>query len=107
MGLTKSHQFSLYQNDIASIAKAIGHPARVAIIEILLTKKNCICNDIVDILPLAQATISQHLKELKTAGIIQGTIEGKTLCYCINNEKIKLLSEFLQSVKNHQISCDC
>jgi DNA-binding transcriptional ArsR family regulator len=84
MGLTKTDLFTENQNEIAILAKAIAHPARVAIIEYLLKVNACICNDIVNELPLAQPTISQHLKELKNAGIIKGNIEGNAICYCIN-----------------------
>ena len=84
MGVTKSAGFSEKQNNIAILAKAIGHPARVAIIEYLMKVDTCICGDIVNELPLAQATISQHLKELKNAGIIKGTIEGNSICYCLD-----------------------
>ena len=84
MGLTKTDLFTENQNEIAILAKAIAHPARVAIIEYLLKVNACICNDIVNKLPLAQPTISQHLKELKNAGIIKGNTEGNAICYCIN-----------------------
>lgn len=86
MGLTKTDLFTENQNEIAMLAKAIAHPARVAIIEYLLKVNACICNDIVNELPLAQPTISQHLKELKNAGIIKGNIEGNAICYCINEQ---------------------
>lgn len=86
MGLTKTDLFTDNQNEIAMLAKAIAHPARVAIIEYLLKVNACICNDIVNELPLAQPTISQHLKELKNAGIIKGNIEGNAICYCINEQ---------------------
>ena len=79
---------------LALLAKAIGHPARVAIIDYLLKVNSCICGDIVDKLPLAQATVSQHLKELKTAGIIRGTIEGNSICYCLNEKAIGRLRDF-------------
>src|SRR5215210_3827731 len=84
MGATKSALFSKQQNDIAGMAKALAHPARIAILQHLVKKNACICGDLVDELGLAQATISQHLKELKTAGIIQGSIEGASVCYCID-----------------------
>lgn len=84
MGITKTDLFTENQNEVAMLAKAIAHPARVAIIEYLLKVNACICNDIVNELPLAQPTISQHLKELKNAGIIKGNIEGNAICYCIN-----------------------
>ena len=91
MGATKTEQFTESQNDLAIIAKALGHPARIAIMEYLLKVDACICGDIVNELPLAQPTVSQHLKELKNAGIIQGTIEGVSVCYCINPVTWKLL----------------
>jgi DNA-binding transcriptional ArsR family regulator len=84
MGITKSTVFNAQQNKIATIAKVIGHPARVAIIEYLLKNNTCICNDLVEVLPLSQSTISQHLKELKQVGIIKGEIEGPKMNYCID-----------------------
>jgi len=92
MGATKTDHFTDHQNQIAVMAKAMGHPARVAIIEYLLKVNSCICGDIVNELPLAQPTISQHLKELKNAGLIKGNVEGNAICYCIDEigfEKIK------------------
>ena len=91
MGLTKSEIFSEEQNDLANLLKAMAHPARIAILQRILISKTCICGDLVEELGLAQATISQHLKELKTAGIIQGSIEGVKVCYCINPVVWKLL----------------
>jgi DNA-binding transcriptional ArsR family regulator len=107
MGLTKSEIFSDEQNRIASLFKVLGHPARIAILQFIINQKACICNDLVDELGLAQATISQHLKELKSTGIIQGTIEGKSVCYCIDETKWKevqgLYNEFFdQEVKVNQ-----
>ena len=97
MGATKTSHFSDSQNAIALIAKALGHPARVAIMEHLLRVNACICGDIVNELPLAQPTVSQHLKELKNAGLIKGEVEGNAICYCINEQAIeKLLSYFGQ-----------
>src|SRR6478672_3499877 len=84
MGATKSEIFTGEQNRLATMLKALAHPARIAILQQLLQTNACICGDLVDELGLAQATISQHLKELKNAGIIQGTIEGVSVCYCIN-----------------------
>jgi DNA-binding transcriptional ArsR family regulator len=78
--------------------KALGHPARLAIVQFLISKKECICNDIVNELSLAQPTISQHLKELKNAEIIQGTIEGKSICYCLNPKVIENLVTFFSSI---------
>ena len=91
MGLTRSEIFTDEQNQLSTLLKAIAHPARIAILQRILTSNTCICGDLVDELGLAQATISQHLKELKTAGIIQGTIEGVSVCYCINPKTWKLL----------------
>jgi predicted transcriptional regulator len=84
MGLTKSEIFTDKQNKMAQMLKALAHPARIAIIQHLIKTDACICGDLVDELGLAQATISQHLKELKTAGLIQGTIDGTSVCYCID-----------------------
>ena len=80
MGTTKAELFTKKQNETASLLKAIAHPARIAIVEYLMNVESCICGDIVNKLPLAQPTVSQHLKELKSAGIIQGSIEGNTIC---------------------------
>lgn len=84
MGATKTDLFTKQQNDIAVMAKAIAHPARVAILQHLVKKNACVCGDLVDEFGLSQPTISQHLKELKNAGIIQGTVEGTSVCYCLN-----------------------
>lgn len=83
MGVTKTEIFTGRQNKLAGMMKTLAHPARIAIIQHLLKANACICGDLVDELGLAQPTISQHLKELKTAGLIQGTIEGTSVCYCI------------------------
>lgn len=84
MGLTKTDIFSKEQNELALLLKAMAHPARIAILQRILESNTCICGDLVEELGLAQATISQHLKELKNSGLIQGTIEGVSICYCIN-----------------------
>jgi ArsR family transcriptional regulator, arsenate/arsenite/antimonite-responsive transcriptional repressor len=98
MGATKTDHFTEKQNDIASIAKALGHPARVAIIEYLMKVDTCICGDIVNELPLAQPTVSQHLKELKNAGIIKGNIEGNAICYCIDDKAIEKLLNYFSNI---------
>ena len=98
MGISKSAHFNEQQNSLANIAKALGHPARIAIVEYLLNQKECICGDIVSELPLAQATVSQHLKELKSAGIIKGSIEGNSICYCLNEETISEFISFLSNI---------
>lgn len=97
MGATKATLFTRQQNDIANMAKAIAHPARVAILQYLVKKNACVCGDLVDELGLAQATTSQHLKELKNAGIIQGAIEGVSVCYCINPKVWKQYKELFNS----------
>jgi len=84
MGATKTELFTKRQNELAAMAKAIAHPARIAILQELQKANACICGDLVDELGLAKATIYQHLKELKNAGLIQGTVEGTSICYCIN-----------------------
>jgi predicted transcriptional regulator len=102
MGATKTGLFTEEQNDIAKMAKAIAHPARIAILQYLVKKNACVCGDIVEELGLAQATTSQHLKELKNAGIIQGNIEGVSVCYCIDpkvwNQYQSLFSSFFTVV---------
>lgn len=98
MGATKTGHFTDHQNQIATIAKALGHPARIAIIEYLLKVNACICNDIVDELPLAQPTVSQHLKELKNAGLIKGNIEGNSICYCIEETTFEILKNYFAKI---------
>ncbi len=87
MGASKAEEFTVKDNRLARYAKALAHPARVAILKLLLRRQSCICGDIVDELPLSQSTISQHLKELKAAGLIKGDIEGAKVCYCIDEEE--------------------
>ena len=98
MGASKSESFSLEHNELANLFKALSHPARIAIVEYLLSVDTCICNDIVDEIKLAQPTVSQHLKELKNAGIIQGEIDGKAICYCINPETLKKMEHFISEI---------
>jgi len=98
MGATKTEHFTEQQNKMANIAKALGHPARIAIIEYLLRVNECICGDIVNELPLAQPTVSQHLKELKNAGIIKGNIEGNSVCYCIDEKTIEILISYFSKI---------
>ena len=86
MGLTKTEEFTRSQNELAAITKALGHPARIAIIQFLIKTKSCVCGDIVDVLPLSQSTVSQHLSELKKVGLIKGDIEGPSVCYCIDQK---------------------
>jgi ArsR family transcriptional regulator, arsenate/arsenite/antimonite-responsive transcriptional repressor len=98
MGATKTEHFTDKQNQIATIAKALGHPARIAIIEYLLKVNECICGDIVNELPLAQPTVSQHLKELKNARLIKGNIEGNAICYCIDETTFDILKAYFSNV---------
>ena len=98
MGATKTEHFTDKQNQIATIAKALGHPARVAIIEYLMKVDDCIRGDIVNELPLAQPTVSQHLKELKNAGLIKGNIDGNAICYCIDEKTFNILSKYFSTV---------
>lgn len=98
MGATKTEHFTDKQNDIATLAKALGHPARIAIIEYLMKVDTCICGDIVNELPLAQPTVSQHLKELKTAGLIKGSIDGNSICYCIDEKVLTKLQNYFAHI---------
>ena len=84
MGVTKTELFTAEQSRVAELAKAFAHPARVAILQHLAKTQTCICGDLVDVLPLSQATVSQHLKELSRIGIIQGNVQPPRVCYCIN-----------------------
>jgi DNA-binding transcriptional ArsR family regulator len=109
MGITKTALFTSEENELAIVLKALGHPARIAIMNYLTKMNECICGDLVNELPLAQPTISQHLKELKNAGLIQGTIEGTSICYCINPdgfEKVKSFFDVLTiSIQTKHKSC--
>ena len=100
MGITKTEIFTDEQNRLAVLLKAIAHPARIAILQHIITTNACICGDLVDELGLAQATISQHLRELKNAGLIQGTIEGVSVCYCIEPKAWALLQQQLNGFFN-------
>ncbi|MBN3522064.1 winged helix-turn-helix transcriptional regulator [Algoriphagus lutimaris] len=109
MGLAKTEIFNQQQNEIASLAKALGHPARIAILQHLFKINACVCGDLVEEIGLAQATISQHLKELKQIGLIKGNVEGTSVCYCIDKEKWSkmkgLLSEFLNLDLRNSTCC--
>ncbi len=108
MGLTKAEIFTDKQNHLAQMMKALAHPARIAIIQHLVKKKACVCGDIVGELGLAQATISQHLKELKNAGLIKGTIEGTSVCYCIDEKMwAKWKKEFETFFVAYEASAKC
>jgi DNA-binding transcriptional ArsR family regulator len=109
MGLTKSEEFTVKDNKLAKYAKALSHPARIAILRILIKRQSCICGDIVDELPLSQSTVSQHLKELKEAGLIKGDIEGAKVCYCIDenelNQAKSYIDELFNSYYSNKTSC--
>jgi DNA-binding transcriptional ArsR family regulator len=100
MGLTKTQIFNNKQNELAIIFKVLANPARIAILQYISSQKSCICNDIVDEIGLAQPTISQHLKELKSIGLIKGEIDGKKVCYCINLKKWMQIQDLLNSFFN-------
>ncbi len=100
MGITKTQIFNSKQNQLATIFKVLAHPARIAILQYVSTQPSCICNDIVEEIGLAQPTISQHLKELKSIDLIEGEIEGKKICYCINLGKWKEIQELLNAFFN-------
>lgn len=98
MGASKSELFSIKHNETALLFKALSHPAKIAIIEFLLSVDTCICSDIVNQLPLSQPTVSQHLKELKNAGVIKGSIEGTAICYCIDENGFKKIKNFFENI---------
>ncbi len=106
MRVSKKESYTAAQREMAKQFKALGHPARVAIMEHLLEVNACICGDIVDVLPLAQPTVSQHLKELKNAGLIKGSIEGNTICYCIDENGIEKLQHYFSSFSSQLIKQD-
>ena len=98
MGTTKSEEFTIKDNKIAKYAKALAHPARIAILQVLLKQQSCICGDIVYELPLSQSTVSQHLKELKDSGLIKGDVEGAKVCYCIDEKEWELAKNYLNGL---------
>lgn len=109
MGLTKTDNYTEEQIHLAKMMKILGHPARISILQSIIKTNDCVCGDLVTEIGLAQSTISQHLKELKSIGLIQGTIEGTSMCYCINTETWKNLSDqiktLLNSVKSEEDNC--
>jgi DNA-binding transcriptional ArsR family regulator len=109
MGASKTEAYANKELTLAKYAKALSHPARVAILNVLLKKQSCICGDIVDELPLSQSTVSQHLKELKEAGLIKGDIDGVSVCYCIDEKEWKkasvLLNGFMEIFKGNKADC--
>jgi len=107
MGLVKDHLFTDKQNRVALMAKVLGHPARIAILQYLIRTRTCVNGTLVEELGLAQATISQHLWELKNAGLIQGTIEGTSVCYCIDPKGWALLTKDLNKFLDAFDPADC
>lgn len=109
MAITKAQLFDENQIKTAELAKALGHPARIAILEILASRNTCICGDITEQIPLAQSTVSQHLKALKSAGIIKGEIDGVRTCYCLDDENLAELKStmetFLTNLTTSQSTC--
>lgn len=97
MGASKTHIFNISQNSLATVARVLSHPARVAILQYISRQESCICNDLVDVIGLSQPTISQHLNEIKKIGLLKGNFEGKNLCYCLNQEKWEELQELFQT----------
>lgn len=100
MGATKSYEFGAKENRLAKYAKALAHPARIAILQFLCKQQACMCGDIVEELPLSQSTVSQHLKELKDAGLIKGEIEGAKVCYCIDEKEWQAAQNWLNKLFN-------
>lgn len=109
MGATNTDFYTDTQNEIAILAKALGHPARIAIIEFILKANACICGDIVNELPLSQPTVSQHLKELKNAGLIKGSVEGNAICYCVDEKGFEKIKSFFEHIiiKTENKKTDC
>ncbi|PSG88330.1 ArsR/SmtB family transcription factor [Aurantibacter aestuarii] len=108
MGLAKTELFTTEQNKLASLLKALAHPARIAILQHIIQSNTCICGDLVTEIGLAQPTISQHLKELKNSGLIKGTIEGTSVCYCIDEQNWNIARELINSFFNQNSnSADC
>lgn len=108
MGATKSYEFGVKENRLAKYAKALAHPARIAILKFLSKKQSCMCGDIVEELPLSQSTVSQHLKELKEAGLIQGSIDGVKVCYCIDEKEWRFAQAWLnQLFDGYKGGSDC
>jgi ArsR family transcriptional regulator, arsenate/arsenite/antimonite-responsive transcriptional repressor len=100
MAINKKEEFSPREQELAQFAKALAHPARIAILKVLAKHNECICGQIVDVLPLAQSTVSQHLKELKEAGLVKGTVDGPRSCYCINWKAFEKFSEEFNGLFN-------
>lgn len=112
MAFHKKEEFGKREQELAEFAKAISHPARIAILKVLAQKDECICGEIVEVLPLAQSTVSQHLKELKNAGLIEGSVDGPKSCYCINWKAFEKFSNeisrlFISLKTKNEKACNC
>jgi DNA-binding transcriptional ArsR family regulator len=112
MAFHKKEAFGKKEQDLAEFAKALSHPARIAILKVLAQKNECICGEIVEVLPLAQSTVSQHLKELKNAGLVEGTVDGPRSCYCINWKAFEKFSTdisnlFMNLKSKNERACNC
>lgn len=107
MGLTRTEDFARRQNELALVAKAMAHPARIAILQHLIKTKSCVCGEIVDKLPLSQSTVSQHLAELKKAGLIKGEIDGPSVCYCIDGQAWKRAQKTMEDLFQSYAGKDC
>lgn len=108
MGITKTIGFSNETNEMAEILKALGHPARLEIVKFLMKSNSCVCGDIVEVLPLAQSTVSKHLSELKKVGIIKGTIAGNNICYCLDEKVIQKTQNLINLIQTTcRKSSDC
>ena len=105
MAFSKANEFNSELNELAQFAKAIAHPARIQILEHLATKNTCFCSDIVKELPLSQSTVSQHLKALKDAKLINGEVEVPSICYCINTEKMEKINQQLKALFSKICNC--
>ncbi len=101
MAFNKKEEFTQKEQELAAFAKAMSHPARIAILKVLAQRNECICGQIVDVLPLAQSTVSQHLKELKSAGLIDGSVDGPRSCYCINWKAFEKFNNEFNSLFTH------
>ena len=107
MALHKKEEFSLEEQELAALAKALAHPARIAILKELARQQSCVCGEIVEVLPLAQSTVSQHLKELLNAGLIQGTVEGAKSCYCLKKEAFMRFEKIFTLFFTHTMKDNC
>ena len=105
MPIAKTEEFTKTDNWLADIAKALSHPARIRVLKILTEMNVCMCGDIVELLPLSQSTVSQHLKELKRVGLIQGEIEGPKVCYCVNNQTLQKAKKEFDKLFSQVCSC--